>query len=421
MKKSLIIGATFVIIAAFILTAITSFALNESKTEDSKDPVYDEYFSSEKVFVNDCKGFGYDNCYFYSDDSAVYMVDIKLRSEKKIYNASVSECYADREYLYCIDGNNIIRIEIKSGKAALFLTESNDVSCLYASDNLLYYVVGGKYICRYFIPSNKRDVLVEDTDIAYIKPFSNYYIEWSNRTEKWSAYINSDLYDENEFSLTGHYSGYDEDDGFVIYKSFDWKNKDVCEITNIHYEFETRSSDVSTSVTINNKTVPLSSYPTTHYFSISGASPCSCHSTCGNTYNSCDCKTGINRSGGYCKQCVGFAYTAYRTIWGVTGTGSSFTSESSGLSNVSNSTTGLNQLTSFFSNLDIGSMMIATKRDGSGQHAFVLTNYVSAVNIVWLYDANGTGNADCDIAHRAFSMQEILTKYSSFGWVFEAP
>ena len=292
------------------------------------------------------------------------------------------------------------------------------------SDGEALFFKQGDSICRYHISSNTLDTLVSNDNISYFRPITNLKVEWTQYSEDWISYVNSDKYNPNAYAEYGYYPGYGSNENATTLYMYNDETGISSLVTDENIDLisqvSTYATSNPTSVTINGKSVPLSGLETTKYFNTynSGNSACPSHGNCSAGF--CSCRTGLNRSGGDSIWCVGFAYHAYRTIWNNPyGTYSNFTAESSGLS-FSNNSWGVYQVSTFFAQLDVGAMMIAQDRGGTytvDQHAFVVTHIDG--NGVWLYHANVGGN--CKIAHTSITYENLVAQYESFGWVFDAP
>lgn len=398
---------------------ITSFA-SLAKQNIIIDSSYGAYISTEKEISKDYTldlGFA-----FRIDDTTgyLYKFDINTDLERLFLQQQVLENIEYDGRVYCILSNNsIISIKYDGSDLEKHYQGDTEIKNLW-TDGIALFFQQGDSICRYHIPSKTLDILVTAENITYFRPITNLKIEWSEYTDEWISYVNSDNYVEDGFALYGMYPGFEGEQ--IVSKTYDDSNKTIAvlnremEFADAEYSLDSiKATPVSVSVS-RNRGIPLSEYPVGSYFSDSKTAECTCHDgTCSST-GSCNCAVGRNRSGGSCIQCVGFAYTAYRTLWNrPTANFSTFVTETPSVS-FSTSSSDLAALKSFFESLDTGTMMIAYKRNG-GQHAFMVA-YTEGNNVA-VYDANV--NANCDICYRFVSAQYLQSTYSTFDYIYQAP
>lgn len=415
-KKALLTLVSSALAIVIVFASISTFALQPSIFNSS----YGEYFSTEKPIT---KFYTVDLGFvFYIDEVSGYLYRLELDTEEStlLLDVPVKENIEYGDRVYCILQNNQIVSLKYDGSGGQKLYQGNaEIQNLWTDGEVLFFQQGNS-ICRYHIPSKNLDVLVTAENITYFRPITNLRIEWSEYTDEWISYVNSEKYVEDGYALYGEYPGFEGER--LIAKSYNDSNKSITvlnremELVDSAYSIDS-VKDIPVSVSNGTRSgIPLSAYPVGSYFSESRTTECTCHND--NCYldGSCDCEVGRNRSGGNCIQCVGFAYTAYRTYWHQpTANFDTFVTETPSVS-FTTSSSDLVALKSFFESLDTGTMMIGYKRDGS-QHAFLVT-YTSGDNVA-VYDANVGGN--CKIAYRFVTVQYLQSTYHTFDYIYQAP
>lgn len=410
-----IISGTLAIVLLF--ASITTFAMSISSAS------YAEYLSAEKsitkFYTNDL-GF-----VFYIDEVSgyLYKLDLKTKESVLILQSQVKENIEYGDRVYCIlENNNVVSIKYDGTGLKTLYQNNIAIKNLWTDGEALFFQKGNS-ICRYHIQSKTLDILVTSENIVYFRPFTNLEVKWTEYTDEWIEYIESDKYVEDSFALYGTYIGFEGE--MITYKSYDDSSKRIInldqEIEFVDSKFSLSSiKEIPRAVSVNRgKIIPLEEYPVGSYFSDTLTNPCTCNPH-GSNYcpisGSCGCRAGINRTGGSCIQCIGFVYTAYRTIWDQpTADFSTFVTETPSVSFTDNSY-GLAQLKTFFESLDWGSMTIAPKK-GGGQHAYMIA-YVDGDRVA-VYDANV--NSKCDICYRFVSFEYLHETYASFGYIYQRP
>lgn len=398
-----------------LLMIASCFTLMTGATSISQQPLtLQQYLSSSRAITDETIGYGYDNFSFFinpDDNNYIYKINKTNHTTSLVYQDSFTEVYTHKNYLYCIDGDKVVKLSTSGQYIGIVFDGSNTVRDLYADDYALYFIMGNS-VYRYFLNESKLDALITHNNLYTFIPVSNHIIEWNYETQEWLDYLEETGDDSNSLGVLSH-----------IVNSTNILNNETVTVSDFtkYLELNDTLIDVPISVmrsisaytTINGNDIPHADYPSNSYFSTTGAA-CTCHSYC-TTETSCYCKIGRNRSGGIAKQCHGFGCFMYRYIWNLTDTQDFPSSrEQSATTFSTNTTTAQSQAENYIeTNLGPGSLIRFNKRSGS-QHTVV----VVALNQTYNGDSNylvvyhGNVSEPCQVMLQYMSYEYIAATYS---------
>lgn len=398
-----------------LLMIASCFTLMTGATSISQQPLtLQQYLSSSRAITDETIGYGYDNFSFFinpDDNNYIYKINKTNHTTSLVYQDSFTEVYTHKNYLYCIDGDKVVKLSTSGQYIGIVFDGSNTVRDLYADDYALYFIMGNS-VYRYFLNESKLDALITHNNLYTFIPVSNHIIEWNYETQEWLDYLEETGDDSNSLGVLSH-----------IVNSTNILNNETVTVSDFtkYLELNATLIDVPVSLlrstsaytTVNGNDIPHADYPSNSYFSTTGVA-CTCHSYC-TTSSTCQCLIGRNRSGGVAKQCHGFGCFIYRYIWNLTEDQSFPSSRAQEEATFStNTVTAQSQIESYIeTNLGPGSLIRFNKRSG-GQHTIIIIALNQSVNgdddqlIVY----HGNVGGACQVMFQYMTYEYLASMYS---------
>ena len=195
-KKIVSLILVFIFISTLFSSCGDAIPGNNISIDINDESVSDIYLKEERKFEFKSVGYGYDNCFFISneeDNGYFYMENVVTKEKTKVLEKHVVTCFSYEEYLYCIlENNSIIRILYTGEDETLIFEGESEISRLYVdgyNDIRVLYFMMNNTCYRYFINEKILDKLFYHENTYYFIPISNYEIEWSYLTPEWLKYL----------------------------------------------------------------------------------------------------------------------------------------------------------------------------------------------------------------------------------------
>lgn len=369
-----------VIVFILALTMIFS-ASSVSFAADS----YAEYFSEEREFVVTDNALDW-STYFFSDEENGYLYSRNVDTEeiKLIYAQNVTEHYLWNENLFCVvNGKNIVKITVTGQNPQTILTTNKNINQLYVNDDLIFYLMDNA-IYRYHIDSKTTDSIVQNDDIYFFYPYSNFVVEWGDG--------NGEVY------------------------RLDLKTRSLVSNSIDEYAFIEEinlNSASSSTASVHGESLPLNAYNSGSYYTKTGnkckpVSEGGCHlagEICKNNVGTCpNCK---DYNGG--AQCLGFAHYVYKQIWGVDV--DKETDKNTQTYNTSSAPAARAALWGLPSGTHV--RVEGPHTDG---HSIIIANVTSTG--VYFYHANGSGK--CKVEYEYLTFDDYRKEYTAILFTYDA-
>lgn len=380
MKKLLSLILVLIMVCS---VSSTSFAVDS----------YTEYFSEEREFTVGNNTYGFSTVFFSNeeDNNYLYSRNVDTKVETLIVAYPVLEVFLWDEILYCsTPSNKLIKMSITGDEIEELITVDNTITQIYANGELVFFSTPNS-IFRYHIDSNTNDKIIDDENIGFFYPYSNYVVEWSRNDEK-----NAYRYDVSDDSIVPL-------DDYTFMKRIGYAqhmSRSTYNINGIPLPYTSGYLGVNRYY----NTLPNNTSCAAHH----SAGPCDDingfhENDLDDNCQICRCYPDPAGVDLYAYQCAGFALEVYDNIFG------DFPSKT----NVNREINGEADARNFFEDIHIGTL--ARGRRGSYDHSFIVLNITNTG--VTIYESNING--PCMNTTSTLTFAKFDEKYSKIKYTYE--
>ena len=149
------------------------------------------YIKYNEIKYKNCEGFDgvvEDRLYVVSEEKETMKKKITLFLDEEVHSYNPSDPnngvfeITDNGVYTIIDRNQIVLYNEKAGELTdIYKSEDGEIKSLIVKYDLLWFLCGDK-IYRIYLPTKNVDLILEDVDFdnfyCFLKPISNYEIEW---------------------------------------------------------------------------------------------------------------------------------------------------------------------------------------------------------------------------------------------------
>jgi hypothetical protein len=198
---------TFIFISVILISCSDKVLATNISADIKGESEKDRYLAEERERIDKSSGYGYDDCYFFTNsegsydnkalnmkaDDYFYKYNIETKEITKVFEKSVFDHFGYEGYLYCVlEDNSIVRILQTGEDETLIFKGDGEITDLYVDgckDIRVLYFKMNDACYRYFVNEKILDKLFYHKDLYYFNPISNYKIEWSFTDPLWTKYV----------------------------------------------------------------------------------------------------------------------------------------------------------------------------------------------------------------------------------------